>query len=74
MLVHIDLSSLDPPRGTVTFDDEEALDFTGWLGLLGALSKRMGPVPARRGDGGPGGGPSGEMEVAAGDGQDQLGP
>lgn len=74
MVVRIDLSGVDPPSGTVAFDGEDGVAFTGWLGLLGALTERVGPVPPRRGGAASGGDPSAETDVAVGDRKDELGP
>jgi hypothetical protein len=37
--IEIEVTERDPPVGQVRLEDGRAIDFTGWLGLMGALTE-----------------------------------
>ena len=44
MQVTISFEGTDPPRGRAGSEGGESMSFTGWLGLLKALSQLLGPL------------------------------
>ena len=58
MQIHISLTQVEPPGGTVWLQldpgpcdgqPSEEVSFTGWLGLIRVLSHLIGPPPDPRG-------------------------
>lgn len=47
MRITISLDGTDPPSGGAASDDGAPVLFTGWLGLLKALSELLSPAEAR---------------------------
>ena len=41
MRIQIDVTDRDPPAGRLLLDGGRAIDFAGWLGLMGALSEAL---------------------------------
>ena len=45
MMIRICVREQDPVAGEVVLDDDDAVAFTGWLGLLRVLDKLIASVP-----------------------------